>query len=144
MIYPTGNCINPVGENVEINARYAIDIWKEKIGGSTITTNATSSTKSRNDNKSVVFGVLNDLLSRNLLDIQMVRNLADHDFTLQNFGISKFPFLVRNSGFDQTGFPSSKFYRKSATITIDGEAYRVCSQWGQKNIEKLKQWHESL
>lgn len=33
LIYPTGNCIDPKEVNVTIDARYAIGIWQEKIGG---------------------------------------------------------------------------------------------------------------
>ena len=43
LIYPTDECINPIGDNYRIDAEYAIDIWKKKIGISP--TSATASSK---------------------------------------------------------------------------------------------------
>ena len=42
LIYPTGNCINPTGVNVTIDAEYAIGIWQKKIGGTSSVTAASS------------------------------------------------------------------------------------------------------
>jgi hypothetical protein len=39
LIFPVGNCIDPKGENVQIDAEYAIDIWKKKIGDVTMDKN---------------------------------------------------------------------------------------------------------
>ena len=95
------------------------------------------------NNKIVVFNILNDMILRNLIDAAMLHNLTDKTFTSRTFGISTYPFLVRNVDFAATGFPTAKFYSPE-TITIDGEEYRVCSQWIPKRIARLKDWHSSL
>ena len=43
LIFPIGNCLDPGGANVEINAEYAIDIWERKKGGLTSPTTTTKS-----------------------------------------------------------------------------------------------------
>ena len=42
LIYPTGNCINPTGVNVTIDAEYAIGIWQKKIGSVSVPLTASS------------------------------------------------------------------------------------------------------
>lgn len=38
LIFPIGNCIDPKGDNVQIDAEYAIGIWVKKIGSTPVTT----------------------------------------------------------------------------------------------------------
>ena len=45
MIFPIGNCLDPRGANVEINAEYAIGIWQRKKGGVSTITKTKSSSK---------------------------------------------------------------------------------------------------
>ena len=97
----------------------------------------------KNDNKTIVLSILNDACSRNLIDILTLDKLTDHNHTLDTFGISTYPLLVKKADFDTTGFPSSKYYSPE-TITINGEEYRVCSQWTTKRLAKLKSWHSTL
>ena len=101
------------------------------------------STSVGNDNKTVVFGILNDMISRNLIDSSMLVNLMDKTFTLRTFGISTYPLLVKKKDFASTGFSNRKYYSPD-TIRINGEEYRVCSQWIPERITKLKDWYASL
>ena len=62
LIFPIGNCINPKGDNVRIDAEYAIDIWKRNIGsalmpvkGSKATNRAVKSTSNKRDNSKYSF-----------------------------------------------------------------------------------------
>jgi hypothetical protein len=97
-----------------------------------------------NDNESVVFDILNNMLSRNLIDDKMLVNLTDKDFSLRTFGISTYPILVKKADFEATGFSTKKFYAPKKTIIINGDAYRVCSQWIPERIAKLKDWYAHL
>ena len=156
LIFPIGNCLDPKGVNVEINAEYAIDIWKRNIGsapthvtGSIIPSSAKKSTartklpKARNDNKPIVLKILKDACTRGLLDTDMLSKLTEHSYTLKIFAISKYPLLVKKADFATSGFPTSKFYSLD-TITINGDEYCICSQWTSKAIDKLKNWYANL
>ena len=52
LIFPIGNCLDPKGANVEINAEYAIDIWKRNIGNNV--TSSPTNTQNKADSKSTV------------------------------------------------------------------------------------------
>lgn len=95
------------------------------------------------NNKIVVFNILNDMILRNLIDAAMLQDLTDKTFALRMFGISTYPTLVKKENFPSTGFPTTKFYSPE-TITINGDEYRVCSQWIPERIEKLKAWYNNL
>ena len=41
LIFPIDNCIDPEGDNVQIDAEYAIGIWQKKIGSTPVTTLST-------------------------------------------------------------------------------------------------------
>ena len=43
-IFPTGSLINPIGANIDIDAEYAIDIWKKLIGNTATYVTASSKT----------------------------------------------------------------------------------------------------
>jgi hypothetical protein len=42
LIYPTESLVNPIGANIDIDAEYAIDIWKKLIGSTTTYVTASS------------------------------------------------------------------------------------------------------
>ena len=103
-----------------------------------------SSSAAKNDNKPIVFGILNDMIARGLMTATMLKDLMDPEFAKRTFSISIYPFLVKETDFVKTGYSSKKFYRASANITINGEEYRVCSQWIPARIVKLKAWYSAL
>ena len=156
LIFPIGNCINPKGDNVRIDAEYAIDIWRRNIGSTTAhmtgcmipsqankSTTKNKSLKSRRDNKPIVLNILKDACERGLIDTTMLRNLTEHNYTLKTFAISTYPLLVKKADFATSGFPASKFYSLD-TITINGDEYCICSQWTAKSIDKLNKWYSNL
>ena len=53
LIYPIGSCINPIENNVKINARFSIGIWQEKIGSAPLVTKGGSSTKTSSSLKTM-------------------------------------------------------------------------------------------
>lgn len=112
--------------------------------GSTSGKTTPSAGAGKNDNETIVFGILNDMINRGLMTTTMLKDLTDPGFTNRTFGISTFPFLVKAADFVKTGYSNKKFYRASLTITIHGDAYRVCSQWVPDRIAKLKTWHSAL
>ena len=126
-----------------INIKYYQNKKGISASGSTVIASSKTVKSIGTNNKTVVFNMLNDMILRNLIDVAMLHNLTDKTYTSRTFGISTYPFLVRNVDFAATGFPTTKFYSPE-TITIDGEEYRVCSQWIPERITKLKDWYASL
>ena len=119
--------------------------YSSKNGRATSSTRRSSSSlTAKGTNKTVVFDTLNDLISRNLIDEAMLNNLTDHDFTLHTFGIpSTYSLLVKESAFTRLGCDTKKYYNPERLI-INGEKYRVCSQWIPERINKLLEWHGHL
>ena len=51
LIYPTGSCINPIETNVNIDARFSVGIWKEKIGSGPLVSKSSSKIKTSSSTK---------------------------------------------------------------------------------------------
>jgi hypothetical protein len=101
-------------------------------------------TSTKNDNKTPVFKLLNDLVDSGKMTPELVLKLSDNIFTQQTFGISStYSLLVKESDFARLGCNEKKYYNPERLI-IDGEKYRVCSQWIPKRIKKLRDWHDTL
>lgn len=114
---------------------------KGKPNGTEIKTKTASAVT---DNKTVVLDVLTDIISRGLMDETMLNNLTSSEFTNKSFGISTYPVLVKAADFSRTGFAEKRYYSGKATVIINGEEYRVCSQWIPEKIRRLKAWHQNL
>ena len=148
LIFPVGSCIDPKEENVQIDAEYAVGIWRRNIGNGIALSNISASSRSasavpRHDNKAVVFCILNDMIQRNLIDADMLTKLSDRNFRMQMFGAYGYPFIIKKDNFTSTGLPAKRFY-SSDVVIINGEEYQVCNFWTQENIAKLKEWHKGL
>ena len=113
---------------------------KPTVKKSSVSTGAST----KNDNKTPVFKLLNDLVDIGKMTPELVLKLSDNVFTQQTFGIpSTYSLLVKESDFARLGCNEKKYYNPERLI-IDGEIYRVCSQWIPERIKKLKDWHDML
>lgn len=109
-----------------------------------ITVKKSSTSTVKNDNKTLVFKLLNDLVTNGKITDELLLKLSDKKFTHQTFGIpSTYSLLVKESEFALLGCDTKKYYNPQRLI-INGEEYRVCSQWIPERIEKLITWHASL
>ena len=105
---------------------------------------ASAGTSVKNNNKVLVFKLLNDLVDNGKMTSSVILKLSDKRFTQQTFGIpSTYALLVKESDFTRLECNAKKYY-KPERLVIDGEKYCVCSQWIPKRIKKLKDWHDIL
>lgn len=97
----------------------------------------------RGENEKFVFSILNDLKSKGILSSQLISSLCSPEYTKQEFKIYTFPFLLKSTDFESSGFDRKKFYKKSEFF-INGTGYLVCSQWIPGRIKLLQTWYEEI
>ena len=72
---------------------------------------ASTGTSTKNDNKTPVFKLLNDLVDSGKMTHELVLKLSDNVFTQQTFGIpSTYSLLVKESDFARLGCNEKKYY----------------------------------
>ena len=72
----------------------------------------------------------------------LLEDLKTSAYSKMNFKLPTYPMLVSVVDFPTTGYDNCRYYPD--TITINGDEYRVCSQWVPERIVKLKDWYASL
>jgi hypothetical protein len=101
-------------------------------------------TSFKNNNKKLVFKLLNDLADGGKFTPDLILKLSDKRFTQQTFGIpSTYSLLVKESDFTKLGCNSKKYYQPER-LTVMGEKYCVCSQWIPERIKKLEEWYDKF
>ena len=129
LIYPTGNCINPTGVNVTIDAEYAIGIWQKKIGGTSSVTAASStptkSSTSRTRSTYTIELIPNDkdLFKKELLIKQRAKRTVtykDGSVKSEVWDASKFTLSS-----DLGGNVSSQIYHRKDKDQIDKVVFEV-------------------
>lgn len=94
------------------------------------------------DNEKKIFGILNCLISHNLMTDEMISNLKNEDYTNTHFHIPTFPLLITKDNFTKKGYQRSRFYKN--TIFINETHYLVCSQWIPDRIRQLEIWIDKV
>lgn len=134
--------------NSKISANFAVNINLPATATASKSaikkSSASTGISSKNDNKTLVFKLLSDLVDGGKMTPELVMKLSDNGFTQRTFGIaSTYSLLVKERDFTRLGCNDKKYYNPERLI-IDGEKYRVCSQWIPERIEKLKAWYNNL
>lgn len=110
---------------------------------STTTASATVSTRvGRGENERLVMTALKDVIANGKLTPALVDELRKPSYTKTNFGITKYPLLLKESEFSYYGYERCRFYKR--TLKINGENYLVCSQWYSEKIKRLQNWASTL
>lgn len=129
------------------NPLYITKTSKEEASTTSKTTTKKSSStgvSTKNNNKTIVFKLLNDLVSSGKITSDLILKLSDKKFTQKTFGIpSTYALLVKESDFTRLGCDTKKYYNPERLI-INGEKYRVCSQWIPERINKLEEWYDKF
>ena len=98
MIYPSKNAVNPIGDNVVINAEYAIGIWHKKVG-SIPTSPIKAKTRKNRKNRSMIIELIpNDvelfkklLLTKKKANFTLIYDdgkIINHNWNANNFSES--------------------------------------------------------
>ena len=69
-------------------------------------------------------------------------DIKTSSYSKTHFKMPTYPILVSVVDFSSTGYDNCRYYPE--TITINGDEYRVCSQWVPERIAELKAWYASL
>ena len=96
----------------------------------------------RGENKEVVLDVLTSVVKAGKMTSSLLNDLKTSSYSKTHFKMPTYPILVSVVDFSSTGYDNCRYYPE--TITINGDEYRVCSQWVPERIEKLKTWFETL
>ena len=102
--------------------------------------NLAAELKETNDNKSEVFALIDELIAGGKITSEVEALLADSMFTRNTFGISSYPLLMKADAV--VGALARRYYTQH--ININGNVYRVVSQWKPKNLAKLHDWAKTL
>lgn len=94
------------------------------------------------NNKSLVFGILNELAKSGKLTPTLLDELQKPAFANSTFKMPSYPILLKESDFSYHGYERCRFY--SGAITLHGTPYLVCSQWIPDRIARLQSWHKTL
>lgn len=107
------------------------------------TTATTPAVKTRRgENKEVVLDVLTSVVKTGKMTSALLNDLRTSAYSKTQFKMPTYPILVSVADFASTGYDNCRYYPE--TITINGDEYRVCSQWVPERIEKLKVWYNNL
>ena len=96
----------------------------------------------RGENKEVVIDVLSSIIKAGKMTPALLNDLRTSVYSKTQFKMPTYPILVSVADFTSTGYDNCRYYPE--TITINGNEYRVCSQWVPERIEKLKVWYNNL
>ena len=92
------------------------------------------------DNRAIIYNVIDQLQKNNKLTPQLVGNLCDVDFSKKTFKLSGYPFMI-----EATKIPSKDHRRYYARcFIINGKTYRVCSQWYDDRLLSLQNWIKTI
>lgn len=109
----------------------------------TPTTSATVPTKTpKGENQKIVFNIIKTLIADGKMAPAPVDELRKPSYANANFGMPKYPILLKETDLPFYGFERCGFYKTG--IKINGEIYLVCSQWIPERIAKLNAWHNGL
>ena len=96
----------------------------------------------RGENKEIVLDVLASVVKAGKMTPALLNELRTSSYAKVHFKMPTYPILVSVSDFSGTGYDNCRYYPEA--IAINGEEYRVCSQWVPERIDKLKNWYTSL
>lgn len=102
--------------------------------------NKVSNKTKKNDNKSIVFTIIDNLMKRNLLTkgSTLLNYLQDLQYSKTTFDIP-YPFLI-----DATKVLPQDYRRYYADgFKIDGVYYRVCNHW-VNGTDRLQDWYNNI
>ena len=96
----------------------------------------------RGENKEVVLDVLTSVVKTGKMTTALLNYLKTSAYSKAQFKLPTYPILVSVTDFTITGYDNCRYYPE--TITINGDEYRVCSQWIPERIAKLTEWYNNL
>lgn len=96
----------------------------------------------RGENEKLVLSVIKNVIASGKMTPALVDELRQPSYTKNNFGITKYPLLLKESEFSYYSYERCRFYKK--TFKINGENYLVCSQWYNEKIKRLQDWAATL
>ena len=99
---------------------------------------AVQNIKANQTNKDIVLSAFEDLLAKGKV-VSLLPDLLDKDYTKATFGISTFPFLKKADSISAK--EHVRYYPR--LFLIDGEAYRVCSQWIPERMTRFDAWYKA-
>ena len=111
------------------------------VSSITVATPAVGRTR-RGANKEVVLDVLASVIKTGKMTPALLNDLRTSSYSKVHFKMPTYPILVSVADFTITGYDNCRYYPE--TITINGDEYRVCSQWVPERIERLKAWYNNL
>ena len=113
------------------------------VSSSSACSPTTSAPKTRRgENKEVVRDLLTSIVKAGKMTPTLLNELKTSSYSKTHFKLPTYPVLVLAKDFSSTGYDNCRYYPE--TIIINGDEYRVCSQWVPERIEKLKEWCNSL
>ena len=117
---------------------YKITLDNQKVNSTNANaTSVSNQIKTKGKNKEDVMNAINELISSN--NKKILAALTDEEESQKLFGLS-YPVIIKASAIDDKN--QVRFYPE--IINIDGELYRVCSQWIPEKKEKLLKWKETV
>jgi hypothetical protein len=98
------------------------------------------STQTKQDNRTIVYNVLDILINNNKLTPQLIADLSDLRFSKTTFSLSGYPFMIEANQIPQKDH--GRYYARC--FVVNGKVYRVCSQWYPESIAALKEWFKTI
>ena len=100
----------------------------------------TSNNQNKQDNKTIIYTIFDDLLQNNKLTPSVISNLCDKDFSKNIFKLSGYPFMIEINNIPSKD--QKRYYVKC--FLINGKIYRICGQWYDNRIAAFENWAKNL